>query len=310
MTLTRRWARTAGYGACPRLACVRKTGGIPRAFGGWTTRRCRRLARSTTTARPMSCSGTACVHLPRHTNRSPAADQQVPPAPTQSSDDRTIQRNYAPVTGHPHTATPALFRSVPHGASQTGPENIWAAPMSPRPGVGPSPHSGSPCRRPQACHRGGSSTDSRLRPLSDRPPPARPPADWWFPRTAAALGNNRGRVWPWRPRLRRCHTATRSAPAPRTVNDLSGSNHGWAGGGQLPCPVVNVPHGRGLITAGRLQQGVDPGDHQGGVNTGGVIERLVGRSGACLRLTFCEQGRCQADPVHDLHPVEAGPAQP
>ncbi|MER6066355.1 DUF952 domain-containing protein, partial [Streptomyces sp. NPDC001792] len=92
-----RAARSHIYGPIPRA----------RAAASWVSSASSRGW--TFTARPISRSGTACVHSLRHTSRPPPADPQIPPAPKPSGDARATQKltNLPLNTGFGHaTAVP------------------------------------------------------------------------------------------------------------------------------------------------------------------------------------------------------------
>lgn len=85
---------------------------------------------------------------------------------------------------------------------------------------------------------------------------------------------------------------------------VSGRDGGQPSGGEIFRPRTHLVDGGYLVGAGRVEQGVEPGGHQCGVNPSGVVERLLGCRGAPLGLALVEQRGGEPNAVHDADAVE------
>src|SRR5690606_3102596 len=71
---------------------------------------------------------------------------------------------------------------------------------------------------------------------------------------------------------------------------VSGGDRGWPGRGEIRRACANLVHCGGPGRACGVEQSVEPGGHERGVDAGGVVQRLVGCGGALLGLPLGEQG--------------------
>ena len=76
---------------------------------------------------------------------------------------------------------------------------------------------------------------------------------------------------------------------------VSGRDRGLPGGCEITCSRPDVLGRGGLVRTGGGQQGVEPGDHECGVDSGRVVEGLVGHCCAPLRFSLVEEGGGEAD---------------
>lgn len=56
---------------------------------------------------------------------------------------------------------------------------------------------------------------------------------------------------------------------------LSGRDRGPLGGDEILCQGPYIVYISGVVGAGGVQQGVQPGCHKGGVDAGSLVERLL-----------------------------------